>query len=237
MASFVGTNDFSAEILGKSRYYFSIFLRKRMTKLWISFSIAVLLLTGCAQKELSQNAPELPQKVEDEKKELRAHIVANAMKHKNRQDGGDCSGFVTLVNKESNEPFFQTQALNDYYEDSRKSLAIYNYLADRNRLYYENPKVGDLVFFANTVKAYARTKDTDNITHIGIITRIDADETVYFIHHTKGKNLIGQMNLKYPDASLYEHKVVNSYMEKCAAKNSQNKCLAPEYFSAYGKIQ
>ncbi len=207
-----------------------------MRRFWLSLSISVLLFTGCAQKEFTQNAPELPKPVVDEKLELRADIIAHAMKHKNKKDGLDCSGFVSLVNQESSEPFFKNSELNGYYEDSRRSLAIYNLLADQNRTYTENPKVGDLIFFANTVKHYSKTKSIDNITHIGIITRVDADETVYFIHHTKGKNLIGQMNLNYPTVSIYDHKVVNSYMEKCP-KNNSNKCLAPEYFSAYGKIK
>lgn len=207
-----------------------------MKKFWLIASTCILLLTGCAQKELSQNAPEVPQKVEDDKKELRTKIVSDAMKHHNKKDGLDCSGFVSLVNKESGEPFFKTHDLDEFYEDSRRSLAIYNFLADQNRIYMEKPKIGDLIFFANTVKSYSRIKSDDNITHIGIITRIDDDDTVYFIHHTKGKNLIGQMNLNYPTLAIYNNKTVNSYMEKCP-KNTPNKCLAPEYFSAFGKIK
>jgi hypothetical protein len=153
------------------------------------------------------------------------------------KDVGDCSGFVTLVNQESTQPYFTTAELNGYFEDARRSLAIYNLLDDQNRLYQEKPKVGDLIFFANTVKRYAKAKKSiDNITHIGIITKIDPDDTVYFIHHTKGKNLISQMNLNYPTVAMYDNKVVNSYMEKCP-KNEGYQCLAPAYFSAYGKIK
>jgi len=207
-----------------------------MRNFLFALSISVLFFAGCAQKEFTQNAPEIPKPVVDEKLQLRAEIIAHAMKHKNKKDGVDCSGYVSLVNKESNEPYFRTSELENYYEDSRRSLAIYNLLADQNRTYTENPKVGDLIFFANTVKHYSKTKSIDNITHIGIITRVDSDETVHFIHHTKGKNLISQMNLNFPTLSTYNHKVVNSYMEKCP-KNNGTKCLAPEYFSAYGQIK
>lgn len=195
----------------------------------------LFLLSGCAQKEFTQNAPELPQANDNAPK--RQEIINTAMKHHNKKDGGDCSGFVSLVNKESAQPYFTANELNDYYEDARRSLAIYNLLEDQNRLYHEKPKVGDLIFFANTVKKYAKAKKSvDNITHIGIITKIDPDETVYFIHHTKGKNLISQMNLNYPTVAMYDTKMVNSYMEKCP-KNEGNKCLAPAYFSAYGSIK
>jgi hypothetical protein len=195
----------------------------------------LFLLSGCAQKEFTQNAPELPQVKDDMPK--RQEIIKNALKHHDKKDGGDCSGFVTLVNKESIQPYFSTAELNDYFEDARRSLAIYNLLEDQKRLYHEKPKVGDLIFFANTIKKYAKTqKSVDNITHIGIITKIDPDETVYFIHHTKGKNLISQMNLNYPTVTMNDTKVVNSYMEKCP-KDEGHKCLAPAYFSAYGSIK
>jgi len=194
----------------------------------------LFLLTGCAQKEFTQNAPELPVKDDTPK---RQEIIKNALKHQGKHDGGDCSGFVSLVNKESTEPYFTTAELNGYFEDARRSLAIYNLLENQNRLYQEKPKVGDLIFFANTVKKYAKVKKSvDNITHIGIITKVDPDETVYFIHHTKGKNLISQMNLNYPTVAMYDNKAVNSYMEKCA-RNEGHQCLAPAYFSAYGRIK
>ncbi|ATB69920.1 hypothetical protein SJPD1_1815 [Sulfurospirillum diekertiae] len=201
----------------------------------LALCACLFLLSGCAQKEFTQNAPELPQVKDDMPK--RQEIIQNALKHQNKKDGADCSGFVNLVNKESIQPYFTTAELNDYFEDARRSLAIYNLLEDQQRLYQEKPKVGDLIFFANTVKQYSRAKKSiDNITHIGIITKVDPDETVYFIHHTKGKNLISQMNLNYPTVTTYNTKVVNSYMEKCP-KDEGHKCLAPAYFSAYGSIK
>lgn len=207
-----------------------------MKRYLFSLCSCLFLLSGCAQKEFTQNAPELPKTVVDDTPK-REGILKNALKYHGKKDGGDCSGFVSLVNKESIEPYFTTAELNDYFEDSRRSLAIYNLLENQNRLYQEKPKVGDLIFFANTVKKYAKAKKSiDNITHIGIITKIDSDETISFIHHTKGKNLISQMNLNYPTLAMNDNKVINSYMEKCA-KNEGHQCLAPAYFSAYGKIK
>ena len=110
----------------------------------------LFLLSGCAQKEFTQNAPEVPQAKDDTPK--RQEIIKNAMKHQGKKDGGDCSGFVTLVNQESIQPYFTTAELNGYFEDARRSLAIYNLLDDQNRLYQEKPKVGNLIFFANTFK-------------------------------------------------------------------------------------
>jgi len=109
----------------------------------------IFLLSGCSTKE--------PQPVQKEtiviKDDMpkRHEIVTNALKHKNKRDGGDCSGFVSLVNKESGYPYFEPQELNEHFEDSRRSLAIYHLLESHNRLHNDTPKIGDLIFFANTV--------------------------------------------------------------------------------------
>lgn len=190
----------------------------------------MIFLSGCAQKA-TQIAPQTP--YDDTPK--RQEIVKKALTHLNKKDGVDCSGFVTLVNKETKEPYFSNAELNEHFEDSRRSLAIYNLLEQQKRTFQELPKIGDLIFFANTIKKYAKAKSVDNITHIGIVTKVDDDKTVHFIHHTKGKNLMGYINQDFPYTALHNGKVVNSYMEKCSANN--NHCLAPSYFSAYGKIK
>lgn len=200
------------------------------------FLFSLFIFTGCAQKEFTQIAPELPKVEIKDDMPKRQDIVKNAMKHLNKKDGGDCSGFVSLVNQESNEPYFQNVELNEHYEDSRRSLAIYNLLETKDRLHQDKPKIGDLVFFANTVKKYSKSKSPDNITHIGIVTKVDSDETVHFIHNTRGRNIIGQMNLAQPHTSIFNGKIINSYMEKCSVAQS-NQCLSPAYFSAYGVLK
>jgi len=194
----------------------------------------VVLFTGCATKE--PLAPQRETPIIKDEMPKRKEIVANALKHKDKKDGGDCSGFVSLVNKESGYPYFSTVELNEHFEDARRSLAIYNLLESQNRLHYDKPTIGDLIFFANTVKKYAKGKGVDNITHIGIVTKIDADETVHFLHHTKGRNLMGFMNLTQAKVAILDGKTINSYLEKCSVSQS-HACLAPSYFSAYGRIQ
>lgn len=194
-----------------------------------------LLLSGCAQKELVQTTPTPQPKVTPDDTLKREAVVKKALTHLNKKDGLDCSGFVSLVNKESQNAFFNPEELTEHYEDSRRSLAIYNLLSDQNRTYETDPKAGDLIFFANTVKRYAKQKSVDNITHIGIVTKVDSDETIHFIHHTKGKNIIGYLNFSHPTLPVFEGKAVNSYMEKCTTNS--HKCLAPAYFSAFGTLK
>ncbi|MDD3342890.1 MAG: CHAP domain-containing protein [Sulfurospirillaceae bacterium] len=204
-------------------------------RFYVFLSLAtILLFTGCAQKEIIPIAPKKPVEVIIDDMPQRTAIVQKALKHLNKKDGGDCSGFVNLVNKESDFAFYNAEELVNFYEDARRSLAIYNLLNDQNRTFDTNPKIGDLVFFANTVKKYAKQRAEDNITHIGIVTQVDSDHTVHFIHNTRGRNKIGYLNLDYPTSPQHEGKNVNSYMEKC--QTNSHKCLAPSYFSAYGAI-
>ena len=110
---------------------------------------ALFLLSGCAQKEI---IPPIKEPILQDNTQQRETIVKNALTHLNKRDGLDCSGFVSLVNKESSEPFFKNQELNEHFEDSRRSLAIYNLLAEQKRTFQSLPKKGDLIFFANTLK-------------------------------------------------------------------------------------
>jgi hypothetical protein len=213
----------------------NFFLWRKMKVYLVSLCSLIFLLSGCSTKEPLPRQQQTPVLIKDELPK-RKEIVSNALKHKDKRDGGDCSGFVSLVNKESGFPYFETKELNEHFEDARRSLAIYNLLESQKRLHWEKPLIGDLIFFANTVKKYAKGKSVDNITHIGIVTKIDADETVHFLHHTRGKNVMGYMNLTKPTLALQEGKMLNSYMEKCSISQSYE-CLAPTYFSAYGTIK
>ena len=61
----------------------------------------------------------------------------------------------------------------------------------------ESPKIADLVFFSDTLEKTKRKVGAENITHIGIVTQVDRDGTVHFIHNIRGKNVIGVLNEKY----------------------------------------
>ncbi len=212
-------------------------MRTRMKSFALIISLSILFFSGCAQKEPIIPVPSAVLVIPEVKDDtpVRNLIVTNALSHLAKKDGNDCSGFVALVNKEALFPFFTAFEIEEHYEDSRRSLAIYNFLSDNNRTFEENPKKGDLIFFANTVKKYSKTKKPDNITHIGIVTHIDEDSTVHFMHNTRGINKVGYLNMNYPTTPLLNGKSINSYMEKCHINS--HLCLAPSYFSAYGAIK
>ena len=100
------------------------------------------------------------------------------------------------------------------------------------------PRIGDLVFFEDTErkKTKVKTKVAENITHVGIVTKVDADKTVEFIHHSNGKNILDYMNFALPAQTKNGEKVVNTYMKRCKSKKGEVKteCLNLAFFVAYG---
>lgn len=185
----------------------------------------------------------------------REQIVKIAMGYLNKKDGGDCSGFVNLVNIKNNSPFYQEKELSNSFDNARKSRAMYNLMKKKGNA-FDNalPHIGDLVFFEDTEhRASSKTKTNaksktktkvvpapksvaENITHVGIVTRVDSDKTIEFIHHSNGKNIVDYMNTQYATQTQRNGKVVNTYMKRCPSKNGavQTSCLNLAFFVAYG---
>ena len=104
----------------------------------------------------------------------------------------------------------------------------------QNLITHKNPKIGDLVFFSNTLgKGIQKNKDKKNITHVGIVTAVLGDETVKFIHNSGGKIIHSYMNLKQKNVHLKGNQEINSYLVRC----SNSSCLAANRFAGYGKAK
>ena len=76
----------------------------------------------------------------------------------------------------------------------------------------------------------------ENITHVGIVTKVEADGTVEFIHHSNGKNILDYMNFNFPMLTHKDGKVINTYMKRCPSKGgaAQPQCMNIAFFVAYG---
>ena len=158
-------------------------------------------------------------------------------KYLNTRAGGDCSGFVSIVNQKHANMYFDESAINKYYDKGgRKSKAIFNLYASKNLIADKNPKIGDLIFFANTLgRGAQKNKDMKNVTHVGIITDVAKDGTVRFIHNYGGKIKHSYMNLTRKNVFMDGKKEINSYMVRC--KGAQSSCLASNRFAGYGIVK
>lgn len=181
----------------------------------------------------------------------REAIVENAMGYFGKRDGGDCSGFVNLINIKSGRPFYNEKELSQSFDNARKSRAMFNLMSKKGNAYEARlPNIGDLVFFENTerrpaVKTKGKGKTpvkqpvvnvAENITHVGIVTKVEADGTVEFIHHSNGKNILDYMNFTYPMLTHKDGKKINTYMKRCPSKGgaAQPQCMNIAFFVAYG---
>ena len=151
-----------------------------------------------------------------------------------KRDGGDCSGFVTLVNKKLNRDFFDEKELDKFYTKyGLKSEAMFKLYESKNLIAFDDPKVGDLVFFNNTTKSTKNNKKAKIVTHVGIVSSVEKDGTVGFTHHARGKNAVDFMNLKNKNTRKKGNKELNSYVVSC--KNNNTSCLASNRFAGFGK--
>jgi len=248
---------------------------------WIALSVATLILTGCAQQTVETPTLPIADKTPTEQKmylgekpsndfflrqehdsfdlrpmpELsrREAIVQNALMYLGKRDGGDCSGFVSLINYKTGTPFYQERELSQSFDNARKSRAMFNLMSKKGNAYETRlPNLGDLVFFENTerkpaVKTKGKGKEkvvvkqpavnvAENITHVGIVTKVEQDGTVEFIHHSNGKNILDYMNFNYPMLTNKDGKVINTYMKRCPSQKgaAQPQCMNIAFFVAYG---
>ncbi|MDQ1263919.1 MAG: hypothetical protein QG559_920 [Campylobacterota bacterium] len=214
----------------------------------IVFISFMILFSGCTTKEVvmydnNQEVPmvseaepvveETPQQVNQDEI-LRVALVQSALKYLNKKDGKDCSGFVHLINTQNNDFYYSSSDLSKFFTNEHRSKAIYNMMKKEYKLVQdETPKIADLVFFEDTFQKTKRNKGALNITHVGIITQIDDDGTIHFIHHSRGTNRIDQLNMKYAASQNISGKNVNSYLKQCDAKTPKQQCLSSYFFSSF----
>jgi putative lipoprotein len=218
----------------------------------IFFILSIIFFTGCS---FNSNQPTTPQNETNQtvtssidfSEQMIGEIIDEDndredkkfgsffKKYLNTRAGGDCSGFVSIVNAKYQNMYFDEKTINRYYDNGgRKSKAIYNFYESKNLITHKNPKIGDLVFFSNTLgKGVQKNKDKKNITHVGIVTAVLGDETVKFIHNSGGKIIHSYMNLKQKNVHLKGNQEINSYLVRC----SNSSCLAANRFAGYGKAK
>lgn len=202
-------------------------------------------------EEMSVEHNAVKQKAYVQNQNEREALVQSAMCYLGKRDGKDCSGFVNLVNFQNGSPFYKEKELSSSYDNPRKSRAMYNLMKKKGDIFEKGlPRIGDLVFFEDTEQRRATPSKTkgktpakapapkvaENITHVGIVTKVDSDGTVEFIHHSNGKNILDYMNFTLPNQTKKGDKVVNTYMKRCKSKNGapQPQCMNIAFFVAYG---
>jgi hypothetical protein len=147
------------------------------------------------------------------------------------QDGirrDDCSGFVVGVYRSLG---FSVKL--EYYNTRFAADNLYRNLRSKGLVYYGmRPKKADLAFFKNTV-----SNGGNRVTHVGLVTEIEDDDTVVIVHYSsKGVSLL-RMNLQNSHNHTDEEgKVINDFLRKKAPNMSSSSLLSGELFFMYGDL-
>ena len=209
---------------------------KKKFKTLVFLALGAFFITGCATGS-SQSATNFYNKNKQsyrrgtEKREKNPNF--NLKKYTNTRIGGDCSGLITAINKNNNSAIFDPKELNKYYTSGRKSQAMFDLYKDKNKIYFSQPQVGDLVFFNNTTRA-TKGRSKKLITHVGIVSKVNKDGSVEFLHNTGGKNVVSVMNLSLPNDHQIAGKKVNAYI---ISRCKDSSCLVSNRFSGYGRVK
>ncbi|MDD7324240.1 MAG: CHAP domain-containing protein [Campylobacter lanienae] len=213
-------------------------MRKKFKTL-VLLALGAFFITGCATGS-SQSSANFYNKYNKnkqsyqrgtEKREKNPNF--NLKKYTNTRIGGDCSGLITEINKNNGSAIFDPKELNKYYSSGRKSQAMFDLYKDKNKISFSQPQVGDLVFFNNTTRA-TKGGSKKLITHVGIVSKVNEDGSVEFLHNIRGKNVLSVMNLSLPNDHKIAGKQVNDYI---ISKCKDSSCLVSNRFSGYGRVK
>ena len=213
-------------------------MRKKFKTL-VFLALGAFFITGCATGSSQgsanfynkNNKNKQSYQRDTEKREKNPNF--NLKKYTNTRIGGDCSGLITAINKNNNSAIFDPKELNKYYTSGRKSQAMFDLYKDKNKIYFSQPQVGDLVFFNNTTRA-TKGRSKKLITHVGIVSKVNKDGSVEFLHNTGGKNVVSVMNLSLPNDHQIAGKKVNAYI---ISRCKDSSCLVSNRFSGYGRVK
>ena len=213
-------------------------MRKKFKTL-VFLALGAFFITGCATGSSQSSANfyneynknKQSYQTGTEKREKNPNF--NLKKYTNTRIGGDCSGLITAINKNNNSAIFDPEELNKYYTSGRKSQAMFDLYKDKNKIYFSQPQVGDLVFFNNTTRA-TKGRSKKLITHVGIVSKVNKDGSVEFLHNTGGRNVVSVMNLSLPNDHQIAGKKVNAYI---ISRCKDSSCLVSNRFSGYGRVK
>lgn len=179
-------------------------------KLILFFNIFILF--SCQTTEKKQNEgnkkyTQIRKNVLQTAMNYKGKILFSKVKVKDRIFRLDCSGTVAAI--------FYTNNI-DVNVNGGGVKNIYRTLKEKNLLYYNNPQPGDIIFWDNTYDANQdQLFGNDPLTHVGIIMKIDEDNTIHYLHADYYTRTIttNKMNLNKPDLYKDENgKIINDVL-------------------------
>jgi hypothetical protein len=137
----------------------------------------------------------------------------------------DCSGFVMAVHASVDVPISGSTKM--LYDLSKTKSVLH-----QNKI----PSNGDVAFFDNSHDRNKNGKRDDELTHIGIVEKIESDGTITLIHLGGSGIVRTYMNLHAPTTHKNaDGKIINSYLRVANRKDSGSR-LTGELWRAFGAL-
>lgn len=163
----------------------------------------------------------------------------------NKKFSRDCSNFVRASYYGAlGKDLFEEAVQAGIYGEVRKEVsggnlgvvALYRLFKRKYQL-SQKPKRGDIVFFDNTYDRNRNKKWDDPLSHAGIVTDIQSDGTVVFIHGGTSRGIEeGFLHLEYPGELKKSGKRINSYIQRSYIWSKERK-LSGELVRAFGRVK
>ncbi len=140
----------------------------------------------------------------------------------------DCSGFVVGVYRSLD---YRVEL--QYYNTRYVAENLFRNLQRRGHVYTSmRPKKADLAFFKNTVN-----NSGNRVTHVGLVSDVDGEETVLIIHYSSQGVSLMRMNLRQPHVHMDEAgNVLNDFLRKKPPDPDVVQLLSGELFYMYGDL-
>lgn len=134
-----------------------------------------------------------------------ADAAEHYVKHAPRGFRDDCSGFAAAVYNRAGAPLTG---------NTRSMWELAQSLGNTHKR--KRPEVGDLIFFDNTWDRNKNGRWDDDLTHVAVVIKVDADGTIRFAHSGTSKGrAIQYLNLQRPhDKRDDDGKVLNEALRR-----------------------
>jgi cell wall-associated NlpC family hydrolase len=154
-----------------------------------------------------------------------------SLRQVSRQVPDECTGFVRLAYRQAGVELLGPEAL----ATDNGVTAIYRHAQALGALHSHRPRPGDLAFFEETYDRNRDGKRNDGLTHVALVTGVEPDGTVHFLHRVSAGVRQSVMNLSHRDLARGPsgerwNDVLRSASKKLRAY------LTGELFAAYASV-
>ena len=137
----------------------------------------------------------------------------------------DCSGFVMAAHMSANVKLSGSSS--HLYEMAQSAHVIHR---------KTRPYLGDVVFFDNTFDRNKNGRRDDLITHVAVVTAVDANGTIEMVHLGGSGIKKLYMNLRSPDVHKNKDGVLLNSFLRVRTKNDDGPRLSGQLWKAFGSL-